>query len=52
MYITYNIILQLQLFSRSLIYSQSSVNTVTKPAIRTLLLLKNKTLKSPHRLKK
>lgn len=43
MYITYNVILQLRLFSRSSIYSQSSVNTFTKPGIRTLLILRKKT---------
>lgn len=48
MYITYNVILQLRLFSRSPIYSQSSVNTFTKPGIRTLLRKKKKTLKSPY----
>lgn len=42
MYITYNVILQLRLFSRSSIYSQSSVNTFTKPGIRTLLILRKK----------
>lgn len=49
MYITYNRILQLQPFSRSLVYSQSSVNTFTKPGIRKLLVLK-KEEKKPLRV--
>lgn len=43
MYITYNIILQLQLFSRSLIFThKSSDNICTKPGIRKLPVLKKK----------
>lgn len=43
MYITYNIILQLQLFSRSLIFThKSSDNICTKLGIRKLPVLKKK----------
>lgn len=42
MYITYNKILQLQLFSRSLIIYLQDDNIYTKPGIRKLLVLKNK----------
>lgn len=42
MYITYNIILQLQLFSRSLIMYSQDDNICTKPGIRKLLYKKKK----------